>query len=78
MGQEKRRKLLDGRLKTENYMDDLEENLEENLEEESGQNIRLEKKEIERKMLEELEDIAEKEVGKIQRMKTKKTDERTL
>lgn len=74
MGQEKRRKLLDGRLKTENYMDDLEENLEE----EPGQNIRLEKKEIERKMLEELEDIAEKEVRKIQRMKTKKTDERTL
>lgn len=54
----RKRKLLDGRLKSDNYIDDLEENLEENLEEEVGQNIRLDKKEIERKMMEDIENMA--------------------
>ncbi len=59
---ERRRRLLDGRLKEENYLDDLEENLEENLEEEPGQNIRIEKKEIERKILEDLKKEIDSEV----------------
>ena len=52
---DRKKKLLDGRLKTENYLEDVEENLEENLEEEPGQNYRLEKKDIERKRIEEIE-----------------------